>query len=87
MQHPGRWNETFYPKWEQHENVYLLLMTKKKLQEKYKDEISFVTGSGKSDIKSTLTEAWYNKWKISKTDEAEGIIKTAAQLRLIFILP
>ena len=36
-------------------------MTKKKLQEKYKDEISFVTGSGKSDIKSTLTEAWYNK--------------------------
>ena len=57
MQHPGRWNETFYPKWEQHENVYLLLMTKKKLQEKYKDEISFVTGSGKSDINSTLTEA------------------------------
>ena len=42
---------------EQHENVYLLLMTKKKLQEKYKDEISFVTGSGKSDINSTLTEA------------------------------
>ena len=45
---------------EQHENVYLLLMTKKNLQEKYKDEISFVTRSGKSGICSTLTEAWYN---------------------------
>ena len=45
---------------EQHENVYLLLMTKKNLQEKYKDEISFVTRSGKSGISSTLTEAWYN---------------------------
>ena len=44
----------------QHENVYLLLMTKKNLQEKYKDEISFVTRSGKSGISSTLTEAWYN---------------------------
>ena len=45
---------------EQHENVYLLLMTKKNLQEKYKDEISFVTRSGKSGISSTLTEAWYD---------------------------
>ena len=45
---------------EQHENVYLLLMTKKNLQEKYKDEISFVTRSGKCGISSTLTKAWYN---------------------------
>ena len=42
---------------EQYENVYLSLMTKKKLQEKYRDEISFVTSSGKSYINSTLTEA------------------------------
>ena len=52
---------------EQHENVYSPLMTKTKLQGKYKDEISFVTRSGKSDIivlsniNSTLTEAWYNE--------------------------
>ena len=72
---------------EHHENVYLSLMTKKILQEKYKDEISFATGSGKSDVSSTLTEAWINKRKVSKTDEAERIIKTAAQLRLSFILP
>ena len=72
---------------EQHENFPLSLMTKKKLQEKYKDKISFVTSSGKSDINSTLTESWYYKRKVSKTDEAERIIKTAAKLRLIFILP
>ena len=72
---------------EHHENVYLSLMTKKMLQEKYKDEISFATGSGKSDVSSTLTEAWINKRKVSKTDEAERIIKTAAKLRLIFVLP
>ena len=54
-------------------------MTKKKLQEKYKDKISFVTKSGKKDIN--------NKRKVSKTDKAECIIKTAATLRLIFILP
>ena len=70
---------------EHHENVYLSLMTKKILQEKYKDEISFATGSGKSDVSSTLTEAWIRK--VSKTDEAERIIKTAAKLRLIFVLP
>ena len=72
---------------EHHENVYLSLMTKKKLQEKYKDEISFAIRSGKSDVSSTLTEAWFNKRKVSKTDEAECIIKTAAKLRLISILP
>ena len=62
-------------------------MTKKKLQEKYKDKISFVTKSGKKDISSTLAEGWCNKRKVSKTDKAERIIKTAATLRLIFILP
>ena len=72
---------------EQHGNVYLSLMTKKKLQQKYKDEISFGTRSCKSDINSTLTEAWHNKRKVSKTNEAERIIKTSAKLRLIFILP
>ena len=35
---------------EHHENIYSSLMTKKKFQEKYKDEINFVTRSGKSDI-------------------------------------
>ena len=56
------------------------------LQEKYKDEISFVTRSGKSDIivlsniNSNFTEAWHNKQKVSKTDEAECIIITAAKL-------
>ena len=72
---------------EQYENVYLSLMTKKKLQEKHRDEISFVTSSGKSYINGTLTEAWYHKRKVSKTNEAESIIKAAAKLRLIFNLP
>ena len=42
-------------------------MTERKLQEIYKDEINFVTRSGKSDIivlsniKSTLTDAKYNE--------------------------
>ena len=72
---------------EQHENIYLSLMTKKKSQQKYKDEISFGTRSGKSDINSTLTEAWHNKRKVSKPNEAERIIKTSSKLRLIFILP
>ena len=61
-------------------------MTKKKLQEKYREEINFVSRNGKSDIiilsniSSTLTEAWYNEQKVSKADEAERIIKTAAKL-------
>ena len=56
------------------------------LQEKYKDEISFVTRSGKSDIivlsniNSNFTEAWHDKQKVSKTDEAECVIITAAKL-------
>ena len=53
---------------EQHENFPLSLMTKKKLQEKYKDKISFVTSSGKSDINNTLTELWCYKRKVSNTD-------------------
>ena len=71
---------------EHHENVYSPLMMKKKLQEKYREEISFVSRNVKSDIiilsniNSTLTEAWYNKRKVSKADEAERIIKTAAKL-------
>ena len=71
---------------EQHENVYSPLMTKKKLQEKYRDEINFVSRNGKSGIiilsyiSSTLTDAWYNERKVSKADEAERIIKTAAKL-------
>ena len=87
---------------EQHENVYSPLMMKKKLQEKYREEINFVSRNGKSDIiilsniSSTLTEAWYNERKVSITDEAERIIKTVAKLiknaiknhthELIFIL-
>ena len=61
-------------------------MTKKKLSEKYREGINFVSRNGKSDIiilsniSSTLTEAWYNKQKVSKADEAERIIKTAAKL-------
>ena len=57
---------------EQHENVYLPLMTKNKSQEKYEDEINFVTRSGKSssvvlsNINNTLTEAWYKKQKVLK---------------------
>ena len=62
-------------------------MTQKTLHEKYKDEINFVASSDKININSTLTEAQYNKRKVSKTDEAQRIIKTAAKLRLIFILP
>ena len=71
---------------EQHENVYSPLMTKTKLQENYSDEINFVSRNGKSDIiilsniNSTLTETWYNERKVSKADEAEHIIKTAAKL-------
>ena len=51
----------------QHENVYSPLMTRKKLQEKYKEEINFVSRNGKSDIiilsniNSLITEAWYNE--------------------------
>ena len=70
----------------QQEKVYSSLMVKKKLQEKHKDEISLVTKNGKSDTNSALTEAWYNKRKVSKTDEAEGIIKTVSKLRLVFTL-
>ena len=61
-------------------------MTKKTLQEKYREEINFISRNGKSDIiifsniSSTLTEAWYNKRKVSKADEAERIIKTVAKL-------
>ena len=76
------WKNNLKTTWEQ-----VSFTAKKKLQEKYKDKISFVTRSGKSDINSTLTEAWYNKRKISKTDEAESIIRAATKLRLIFILP
>ena len=71
---------------EQHENVHSPSMTKKKLQEKYREEINFVSRNRKSDtiilsnISSTLTEAWYNERKVSKADEAECIIKTAAKL-------
>ena len=71
---------------EQHENGYSPLVTKKKLQEKCREEINFVFRNGKSDIiilsniSSTLTEAWYNERKVSKADEAESIIKTAAKL-------
>ena len=71
----------------QQEKVYSSLMTKKKLQEKHKDEISFVTKNGKSDTNSALTEAWYNKRKFSKANEAESIIKAVAKLRLVFTLP
>ena len=38
----------------QHENVYLSLMAESKLQEKYKDEISFVTSSGNLTLKAIL---------------------------------
>ena len=61
-------------------------MTKKKLQEKYREENNFVSRNGKSDIiiltniNSTLTEAWYNERKVFKADEAECIIKKAAKL-------
>ena len=71
----------------QQEKVYSSLMVKKKLQEKHKDEISLVTKNGKSDTNSALTEAWYNKRKFSKTNEAESIIKAVAKLRLVFTLP
>ena len=46
---------------EQHENVYLSLMSKKKLQEIYEDKISFGTRSGKSGFNSTLAKAWHNE--------------------------
>ena len=61
-------------------------MTKTKLQEKYREEINFFSRNGKSDIiilsniSTTLTEAWYKERKVSKADEAERIIKTAAKL-------
>ena len=54
-------------------------MTKKKLPEKYREGINFVSRNGKSDIiilsniSSTLTEAWYNERKVSKADEADII--------------
>ena len=60
-------------------------MTKKKLQKKYR-EINFASRNGQSDIiilsniSNTLTEAQYNERKVSKADEAERIIKTAAKL-------
>ena len=71
---------------EQHKNVYSPLMTKKKLHEKYREEINFVSRNGKSDIiilsniSSTIAEAWFNKRKVSNADEAECIIKTTAKL-------
>ena len=71
---------------EQQEKVYSPLMTKKKLQEKYREEINSVSRNGKNDIiilsniSSSLTKTWYNKRKVSKADETECIIKTAAKL-------
>ena len=57
---------------EQHEKVYSPLMMKKILQEKYKEEINFVSRNGKSDIiilsniNSTLTEACITNEKFLK---------------------
>ena len=71
---------------EQQENVYSPLMMKKEWQEKYWEEINFLSRNGKldiiipSNISSTLTVAWYNKRRVSKADEAERVIKTASKL-------
>ena len=40
---------------EQHENVYSPLMTKKKLQEKYKDQINFVSETEKVTLSYLVT--------------------------------
>ena len=53
-------------------------MRNKILQEKYKNEITFATRTGKSGINYTFTVAWYNKQKGSASDEEEHIIKPAA---------
>ena len=72
---------------EQHEKVYFSLMAKKKLQEKYKDKTSFGTTSGKMTPIALLQKHDIINEKVSETDDAEGIMKTTAKLRPIFILP
>ena len=71
---------------QQHENVYFSLMTKKRLQEKYKDKISFDATSGKVTPVALLQKHGIINEKVSETDDAEGIMKTTAKLRPIFIL-
>ena len=72
---------------EQHENVYFSLMKKKKLQEKYKDKISFGTTSGNVTPIVLLEKHGIINEKVFETEDAEGIMKTTAKLRPIFILP
>ena len=53
---------------------FIVINDKKKFKEKYQGEINFITRSGESDIialdniNSTLTGAWCNKQKVSKTN-------------------
>ena len=68
------------------EEVYSQKQTKRELEMKYKEDIQFVSRSGKSDIimlsgvSSILTEAWYTNRQSEPADEAERIIKAAAGL-------
>ena len=93
MQHPGRWNGTFYTKWVPGKDgraawkrLFTINDEKEITRKIHREKINFVSGNGKShiiiltNISSTLTEAWYNEWKVSKADKAESIIKTAAKL-------
>ena len=90
MQHPGRWNGTFNTKWvpgKDRRVAWKRLFTinnEKEITRKIQRRNKFCFQKWKKwhyhNISSILTEAWYNERKVSKKDEAEGIIKTAAKL-------
>ena len=70
------------------DNVYSVKITKIKLKERYGDSLQCVNREGRSDIilldniSVILTESWYDQRKSNQRDEAERIIKTAANRSL-----
>ena len=67
MQHPERWNVS-YANWVSGNDgrttwkrLFVINGEVKITREIYKDKISFATRSVKSDINSTVTEAWFRK--------------------------
>ena len=70
------------------DNVYSVKITKIKLKERHGDSLQCVNREGRSDIilldnvSVILTESWYDQRKSNQPDEAERIIKTAANRSL-----
>ena len=68
------------------ENVYNIKWMKKKLKDRYKEHVNFVTADGKTtkvcfkDVIDYLIEKWYKSKLGDKNDETQRIIITAAKL-------